>query len=57
MTVAPLYKPYKNVEPTGVKRTFGLWDAGHTVEYCHAYEEVAPSKVFARRVPYVYQHM
>lgn len=44
MTVAPLYKPYKNVEPTGVKRTFGLWDAGHTVEYCHAYEEVAPSK-------------
>jgi len=40
MTVAPLYKSYAGVEPTGVKRTFGLWDAGHTVEYCHGYEQV-----------------
>ena len=27
-------------QPTGVKRTFGLWDSGHTVEYCHGYEQV-----------------
>jgi starch synthase len=44
MTVAPLYKNYAGVEPTGVKRTFGLWDAGHTVEYCHGYEQVDKSK-------------
>eukprot|EP00961_Rhodomonas_salina_P032859 442664-Rhodomonas_salina.1 len=31
MTVAPMYKQYAGVEPTGVKRTFGLWDCGHTV--------------------------
>ena len=41
MTVAPLYKKYDGVEPTGVKRTFGLWDTGHTVEYCHAFEDVS----------------
>jgi len=44
MTVAPLYKNYDGVEPTGVKRTFGLWDSGHTVEYCHGYEQVDRSK-------------
>ena len=27
-------------EHTGIQRTFGLWDAGHTVEYCHGYEQV-----------------
>ena len=31
MTVAPMYKKYPGVEPTGVKRTFGLWDTGHMV--------------------------
>mmetsp|Transcript_43661 Transcript_43661/g.102666 ORF Transcript_43661/g.102666 Transcript_43661/m.102666 type:complete len:670 (-) Transcript_43661:214-2223(-) len=44
MTVAPMYKQYAGVEPTGVKRTFGLWDCGHTVEYCHQWEEVGPEK-------------
>jgi len=44
MTVAPMYKNYPGVEPTGVKRTFGLWDCGHTVEYCHEYEETGPEK-------------
>lgn len=38
MTVVPMYKKYPGVEPTGVKRTFGLWDTGHMVEYCHKYE-------------------
>jgi len=44
MTVAPMYKQYPGVEPTGVKRTFGLWDSGHTVEYCHQWEEAGPEK-------------
>jgi hypothetical protein len=38
--IIPEEKSYAGVEPTGVKRTFGLWDAGHTVEYCHGYEQV-----------------
>lgn len=44
MTVAPLYKKYEGVEATGVKRTFGLWDSGHTVEYCHTWEQVDGEK-------------
>jgi hypothetical protein len=32
------------IEATGVKRTFGLWDSGHTVEYCHGWEEVENGK-------------
>jgi len=44
MTVAPLYKSYEGVEPTGVKRTFGLWDSGHTVEYCHGFQDVGGGK-------------
>mmetsp|Transcript_28839 Transcript_28839/g.65344 ORF Transcript_28839/g.65344 Transcript_28839/m.65344 type:complete len:655 (-) Transcript_28839:258-2222(-) len=44
MTVAPMYRQYEGVEPTGVKRTFGLWDTGHTVEYCHKYELVGKDK-------------
>lgn len=39
MTVAPMYKTYAGCESTGVKRTFGLFDTGHTVEYCHLYEK------------------
>jgi hypothetical protein len=27
-----------------VKRTFGLFETGHTVEYCHGWEETGPEK-------------
>ena len=40
MTVAPLYKKYEGVEATGVKRTFGLWDSGHTVGQLLLYMEL-----------------
>jgi glycogen synthase len=45
MSVAPMYKAYAGAETTGVKRTFGLFDTGHTVEYCHLYEEAGETGV------------
>lgn len=44
MTIAPMYKKYPGIETTGVKRTFGLFETGHTVEYCHGWEETGPEK-------------
>jgi hypothetical protein len=39
-----MYKKYPGVEPTGVKRTFGLWDTGHMVR------RPAPQRTGARRL-------
>jgi len=38
MTVIPMYGWYDGVEPTGVKRNFGIWGGGHEVEYWHKWE-------------------
>jgi len=43
MSVAPMYKEYPGAVSTGVKRTFGLFDTGHTIEYWHVYEQVTPT--------------
>ena len=44
MTVAPMYKKYDGIEATGVKRTFGLFDTDHTVEYSHGWEDTGKDK-------------